>query len=66
MLENKALLGSVNSHVPHFEAAVETLAGMPEWFTDAIVTHVFEPDEVDEAFETADERIKVVVEFDEL
>ncbi|AGN00089.1 theronine dehydrogenase-like Zn-dependent dehydrogenase [Salinarchaeum sp. Harcht-Bsk1] len=66
VLENKALLGSVNSHVPHFEAAVETLAGMPEWFTDAIVTHVFDPEDVDEAFETGDDRIKVVVEFDDL
>ncbi|GAB3684247.1 glucose 1-dehydrogenase [Salinarchaeum chitinilyticum] len=66
VLENKALLGSVNSHVPHFEAAVDTLAGFPEWFTDEIVTHVFEPEDVDRAFETGDDRIKVVVEFDEL
>ncbi|WP_248518379.1 glucose 1-dehydrogenase [Salinarchaeum laminariae] len=66
VLENKALLGSVNSHVPHFEAAVETLGEFPEWFTDAIVTHVFEPEDVDHAFQTGDDRIKVVVEFDDL
>jgi threonine dehydrogenase-like Zn-dependent dehydrogenase len=65
VLENRALLGSVNSHVPHFEAAVETLRGFPEWFTDAIVTHVYDPGAVEEAFETGRDRIKVVVEFDE-
>jgi threonine dehydrogenase-like Zn-dependent dehydrogenase len=64
VLENKALVGSVNSHVPHFEAARETLAAYPDWFTDAVVTHVFEPDAVETAFETGDERIKTVVEFD--
>lgn len=64
VLENKALLGSVNSHVPHFEAAIDTLDALPDWFTDAVVTHVFDPDEVDEAFRTGDDRIKTVVEFD--
>ncbi|MFB6194578.1 MAG: glucose 1-dehydrogenase [Haloplanus sp.] len=64
VLENKALLGSVNSHVPHFEDAVETLADYPDWFTDALVTHVHDPGEVETAFETGDERIKTVIEFD--
>ncbi|WP_436912356.1 glucose 1-dehydrogenase [Halosimplex marinum] len=64
VLENKALVGSVNSHVPHFEAALETLAAYPDWFTDAIVTHVFSPEDVDDAFERGDDRIKTVVEFD--
>jgi threonine dehydrogenase-like Zn-dependent dehydrogenase len=63
VLENKALLGSVNSHVPHFEAAKETLADAPDWFTDEIITHVHDPEDVDAAFETGDERIKTVVEF---
>lgn len=64
VLENKALVGSVNSGVPHFESAVETLGAYPDWFTDAIVTHVYEPTAVGDAFETGDDRIKVVVEFD--
>ena len=64
VLENKALLGSVNSHVSHFEAAIETLSRCPDWFTDEIITHVHDPEDVDAAFETADDRIKTVVEFD--
>ena len=64
VLENKALLGSVNSHVPHFEAAVDTLAAYPDWVTDEIVTHVHTPGEVGAAFETGPDRIKTVVEFD--
>ncbi|MCU4924443.1 glucose 1-dehydrogenase [Halobacteria archaeon AArc-dxtr1] len=64
VLENKALVGSVNSHVPHFEAAVETLQRYPDWFTDEIITHVVEPDDVATAFETSDDRIKVAVSFE--
>jgi threonine dehydrogenase-like Zn-dependent dehydrogenase len=64
VLENKALLGSVNSHVPHFEAARETLSAAPDWLADALITHVYDPDDVEAAFETGDDRIKVVVEFD--
>jgi threonine dehydrogenase-like Zn-dependent dehydrogenase len=64
VLENKALVGSVNSHVPHFEAARETLDAAPEWFADALITHVFDSSQVDSAFETGDDRIKTVVEFD--
>jgi threonine dehydrogenase-like Zn-dependent dehydrogenase len=63
VLENKALVGSVNSHVPHFDDARESLAAYPDWFTDAVVTDVFGPADVDAAFETADDRIKTVVEF---
>lgn len=66
VLENKALLGSVNSHVPHFERAIDTLAGYPDWLTDAIITDVFHPGDVDRAFETGTDRIKTVVEFDTL
>lgn len=63
VLENKALVGSVNSHVPHFDDARESLAAYPNWFTDAVVTDVFSPEGVDTAFETGDDRIKTVVEF---
>jgi hypothetical protein len=64
VLENKALLGSVNSNVRHFEAAVETLRGVPDWLADALITHVCPPEAVETAFETGDDRIKTVVEFD--
>lgn len=63
VLQNKALFGSVNSHVPHFEAAKETLAAYPAWFVDAIVTDVSPPERVDEVFATGDDVIKSVVEF---
>ena len=63
VLENKALLGSVNSYVPQFERATDTLADYPDWFTDAIITDVFDPGEIDAAFETGDDYIKTVVEF---
>jgi len=66
VLENKALVGSVNSHVPQFERAIDTLAGYPDWLTDAIITDVFDPGDVDRAFETGTDRIKTVVEFDAL
>ncbi len=63
VLENKALVGSVNSYVPQFERATDTLADYPDWLTDAIITDVFDPAEIDAAFETGDEHIKTVVEF---
>ncbi|WP_458210415.1 glucose 1-dehydrogenase [Haladaptatus sp. NG-SE-30] len=66
VLENKAILGSVNSHIPHFNAAKETLAEFPEWFLKSIITNVYPPEKVDMAFETGDEKIKTVIEFDNL
>lgn len=64
VLSNKALLGSVNSNVRHYEAAVETLRGFPDWLTDDLLTGVYAPVDVADAFETGSERIKTVVEFD--
>jgi len=64
VLRNKALVGSVNSNVPHFETAIDVLESAPEWFLEAIVTDVFEPASVADAFSPDDERIKAVVEFD--
>jgi glucose 1-dehydrogenase len=66
VLTNKALIGSVNSHVKHFEAAKESLAQLPDWFLEDAITDVFTPDEVDDVFERSDERIKTVIEFDTL
>lgn len=64
VLENKALVGSVNSSVPHFEAAKQSLADFPDWFLDDLITGVYTPSNVEAAFETGDEVIKTVVEFD--
>ena len=64
VLENKALFGSVNSNVGQYEAAKDRLAAFPDWFTDALVTGVYDPDDADAAFETGDDVIKTVVEFD--
>ncbi|MFB6174135.1 MAG: glucose 1-dehydrogenase [Halobacteriales archaeon] len=63
VLENKALVGSVNSSVPHFEAAIDSLAAMPEWFTRDLITGVYPPEDAAAAFETGPDRIKTVVEF---
>jgi len=66
VLENKALIGSVNSHVDHFEAAKESLSAFPHWFIDDLITGVHAPEEASRAFETGDDIIKTVVEFDTL
>ncbi|GAB6878296.1 glucose 1-dehydrogenase [Halorubrum gandharaense] len=66
VLSNKALVGSVNSSVPHFRAALDTLEAFPDWLADAVITDVFGPDEVGSAFERDDDRIKSAIEFDTL
>ncbi|MDS0301136.1 glucose 1-dehydrogenase [Halogeometricum sp. S1BR25-6] len=64
VLENKALFGSVNSNIGQYEAARERLSEFPDWFLDAFVTGVYAPQEVESAFETGEDVIKTVVEFD--
>lgn len=66
VLENKVLVGSVNSHIDHFESAKESLAAFPEWFVNDLITGVYPPEEASQAFETGDDVIKTVVEFDTL
>jgi glucose 1-dehydrogenase len=63
VLHNKALVGSVNSHRGHFEAATDTLAGLPKWLLDDLVTGIYGLDEYARAFETGDDVIKTAVEF---
>ncbi|WP_247001914.1 glucose 1-dehydrogenase [Halosolutus gelatinilyticus] len=63
VLHNKALLGTVNSHRGHFEAAVDTLSQLPRSFTDDLVTGVYGLDEFETAFETDDDVIKTAIEF---
>ncbi len=64
VMGNKALVGTVNSGVRHFEAATDRLLGAPEWLIDALVTTVADPGNVAPAFEDGDDQIKAVVEFD--
>ncbi|MEY7848485.1 glucose 1-dehydrogenase [Natrarchaeobius sp. A-rgal3] len=64
VLHNKALVGTVNSHRGHFEAAIDTLSQLPTWFTDDLVTGVYGIEEFEVAFETDDDVVKTAVEFD--
>ncbi|WP_435128332.1 glucose 1-dehydrogenase [Halobaculum sp. D14] len=63
VLHNKALVGSVNSNVGHFEAAAETLDAMDRSFLDDLVTGVYGLDDVDRAFRDDDTTIKTAVEL---
>jgi threonine dehydrogenase-like Zn-dependent dehydrogenase len=64
VLQNKALVGSVNSGVEHFEAAVDTLQALPEWLFDDLVTGVYDLDDFDRAFVDDETTIKTAVQFD--
>jgi threonine dehydrogenase-like Zn-dependent dehydrogenase len=64
VMHNKALVGSVNSGVRHFEAAVDTLASLPDWLLDELVTGVFTPESPAGAFEDDETTIKTAIEFD--
>jgi len=66
VLHNKALIGSVNSHVTHFEAAVETIQQLPEWLFEDLITGVYGVENLDPAFDDGDDVIKTAVEFDSL
>jgi threonine dehydrogenase-like Zn-dependent dehydrogenase len=65
VLHNKALVGSVNSGPAHFEAAVATLAALPAWCLEDLVTGVYGTDELDAAFASDDRTIKTAVQFSE-
>lgn len=64
VLTNKSLVGSVNSHIPHFEAAITTLDSLPDWFIDALCTNVHPPTDLCAAFGTDDSVIKSAIQFD--
>ena len=66
VLHNKALVGTVNSRVKHFEGAIDTLTELPEWLLDDLVTTVATPEDAKPAFEYGHDQIKAVVEFDRL
>ncbi|MFC4986745.1 hypothetical protein [Saliphagus infecundisoli] len=57
----KVLVGSVNSSVPHFEAAIDTMADVPEWFVDTLMTGVHDLAHAERVLETGDKDITTVV-----
>jgi threonine dehydrogenase-like Zn-dependent dehydrogenase len=63
VMQNKALVGSVNAGVGHFEAAVETLSALPAWVLEDLVTGVHGIGELDAAFATDDRTIKTAVQL---
>ena len=66
VMQNKALVGSVNSGPRHFRAAVDRLADLPAWFREAYVTTVAPVESFDEAFDPDESAIKTAVSFDTL
>ncbi|MFC5969822.1 glucose 1-dehydrogenase [Halomarina salina] len=63
VLSNKALVGTVNSNVSHFQGAIETLDALPDWLFDAIVTDVVPVDDFERAFTEDESTIKTAIEF---
>ena len=63
VLENKALVGSVNSGARHFEAAIDRLRRLPGWFIDEYVTRIAPYREFEPAFRQGTTTIKTAVEF---
>lgn len=63
VVNNKALLGVVNSRKAHFQAAAEWLCDVPETVLDDLVTGTYGVDEVHRAFEDSPETIKIVISF---
>ncbi|MFC7080797.1 glucose 1-dehydrogenase [Halorussus caseinilyticus] len=66
VMNNKALVGSVNSNVTHFEAAVRTLGDLPAWFLDDLVTAVYELDDYEAAFADDETTIKTALQFSQI
>ncbi|ADD04730.1 glucose 1-dehydrogenase [Natrialba magadii ATCC 43099] len=64
VLHNKALLGTVNSHRGHFEAAINTLAQLSDWFTEELAAGVYDLENYQDAFDAGDEVVKTAIEFD--
>jgi len=63
VLHNKAIVGSVNSNVGQFEAAVDSLASLSDSFLEALVTGIYDLDEFAAAFVDDDTTIKNAVQF---
>ncbi|MFW5964031.1 MAG: glucose 1-dehydrogenase [Natronomonas sp.] len=64
VMQNKALVGSVNSGPRHFRAAIDRLDGFPESFLEDFLTEVAPYREFEPAFQRGTTTIKTAVEFD--
>lgn len=65
VLDNKSLVGSVNSNPGHVATASDRLADLPEWLVERVVTGVYPPERLDNAFADDDTTIKTAVELNE-
>ena len=63
VLDNKALVGSVNSNRRHLATASDRLADLPEWLVERVVTGVYPTDRLDAAFDDDDTTIKTAIEL---
>ncbi len=63
VLGNRALVGSVNSNRRHFQRAVDSLSSLPAWFTESLVTGVYDLGEFERAFDDDDSTIKTALEL---
>lgn len=64
VFNNQTVIGSVNSHIKHFESAIDTLDDLPEDFLEDYVTLEVSVDEASDAF-TSD-TVKSIVTFTEV
>ena len=65
VLDNKALVGSVNSNSGPLATASDRLADLPEWLVERVVTGIYPPERLDAAFADDDTTIKTAVELGE-
>lgn len=63
VLENDAVVGSVNANQRHFEQAADALAAAEPAWLDRLLSRRVPLDRVDEAFEPQDEDVKVVLDL---
>jgi len=63
VVNNKAIVGSVNAGPRHFHAAIDRLAGLPDWFFDDYVSDVVPVDRFEVALDP-EAPMKTAVEFD--
>lgn len=63
VVNNKALLGVVNSRKRHFRSAVEWVTETPTSVFDDLITGVYGLNEFDQAFADSNEKMKSIVSF---
>jgi len=63
VMNNKAVVGSVNSAKRHFRGATDRIASFPDWFLEAFVTGIHPVEGFDRAFVSDETSIKRAVQF---